>query len=126
MQVRGLFSSTSCNCPATAQFLLVMGRLELGRKCTCAGCQGRFYDLNKSPAICPKCGTQQPPANTRAWALPRPIEIRRLQRQPVPMIPEHEVATEMTPEEGEVDDTDSEGEIEEEINVDADIDKVSD
>ncbi len=105
-----------------------MGRPELGRKCTCAGCHERFYDLNRSPAICPKCGIQQPPANTRALALPRPIEIRRLQRQPAPMIAEDEVAVETTPgeDEDEVDDTDSEDEIEEEINVDADIDKVAD
>jgi uncharacterized protein (TIGR02300 family) len=103
-----------------------MGRPELGRKCTCAGCHERFYDLNRSPAICPKCGTQQPPARPRALALPRPIEIKRLQLQLTPMIAEDEVSNGTTPEEDEVDDTDSEGEIEEEINVDADIDKVSD
>ncbi len=102
-----------------------MGRPELGTKCTCAGCHERFYDLNRSPAICPKCGTQQPPAKPRALALPRPIEIRRL-RQLAPMIAEDEVSIETTSEEDdEVDDIDSEGEIEEEISVDADIDKVS-
>jgi hypothetical protein len=59
-------------------------------------------------------------------ALPRPIEIRRLQRQLAPMIAEGEESIGTIPEETEVDDADSEGEIEEEINVDADIDKVSD
>ena len=27
----------------------------LGAKHTCAGCAGRFYDMNKSPATCPRC-----------------------------------------------------------------------
>lgn len=26
-----------------------------GSKHTCAGCESRFYDLAKSPAICPSC-----------------------------------------------------------------------
>ena len=27
-----------------------------GIKHTCASCETRFFDLNKQPAICPKCG----------------------------------------------------------------------
>ena len=42
-----------------------MGRPELGAKCTCTACHQRFYDLNRSPAICPKCGVQQPPEKPR-------------------------------------------------------------
>ena len=42
-----------------------MGRPELGGKCTCMACHERFYDLNRSPAICPKCGVQQPPEKPR-------------------------------------------------------------
>lgn len=48
-----------------------MGRPELGTKHTCAGCQERFYDLNRSPAICPKCGVQQPPETPRGSRPPR-------------------------------------------------------
>src|ERR1700750_1126910 len=44
-----------------------MGRPELGTKCTCTGCLERFYDLNRSPAVCPKCGTQQRPEKPRAF-----------------------------------------------------------
>lgn len=43
-----------------------MSRPELGTKCACASCAERFYDLNRSPAICPKCGAPQPPAVARA------------------------------------------------------------
>jgi len=30
---------------------------ELGSKHQCQNCGTRFFDLNKSPAVCPKCGT---------------------------------------------------------------------
>jgi uncharacterized protein (TIGR02300 family) len=30
---------------------------ELGTKRLCASCGAKFYDLNKSPIHCPKCGT---------------------------------------------------------------------
>jgi len=30
---------------------------ELGTKRLCAGCGAKFYDLNKDPISCPKCGT---------------------------------------------------------------------
>lgn len=30
---------------------------ELGNKHQCQNCGTRFFDLNKSPAVCPKCGT---------------------------------------------------------------------
>lgn len=48
-----------------------MDRLALGSKCTCSGCGGRFYDLQKSPAICPMCGTEQPLPPPRAIRPPR-------------------------------------------------------
>ncbi|MFV0430660.1 MAG: FYDLN acid domain-containing protein [Alphaproteobacteria bacterium] len=30
-----------------------------GKKWTCFECQNKFYDLKKSPVICPKCKTNQ-------------------------------------------------------------------
>jgi uncharacterized protein (TIGR02300 family) len=30
---------------------------ELGNKRQCQNCGARFFDLNKSPVTCPKCGT---------------------------------------------------------------------
>jgi hypothetical protein len=32
-------------------------KLEWGTKRTCQSCASRFYDLQKSPIICPKCGS---------------------------------------------------------------------
>ena len=49
-----------------------VGRPELGTKCACASCSERFYDLNRSPAVCPKCGTAQPPVSVRTRRPVRP------------------------------------------------------
>jgi len=48
-----------------------MASPELGLKRTCVSCGARFYDLTKSPAVCPKCGTEQPLDQPR---IRRPIE----------------------------------------------------
>ena len=37
-----------------------MAKPELGTKRVCVSCSTRFYDLTKVPAVCPKCGTEQP------------------------------------------------------------------
>ena len=34
-----------------------MAKPELGTKRFCASCGAKFYDLNKTPITCPKCGT---------------------------------------------------------------------
>jgi uncharacterized protein (TIGR02300 family) len=68
-----------------------MAKPELGLKRTCVACGARFYDLTKSPAVCPKCGTEQPVEQPRPR---RPsgnvIEDRRM-KKPVPQ-PEAEEA----------------------------------
>ena len=46
-----------------------MTKPELGAKHDCAECSARFYDLNKDPAVCPKCGTKiVPSTKTKAKA----------------------------------------------------------
>ena len=35
-----------------------MVKPEWGKKLTCPRCGAKFYDLNKDPAICPKCETK--------------------------------------------------------------------
>jgi uncharacterized protein (TIGR02300 family) len=42
-----------------------MAKPELGHKRVCVACSTRFYDLGRSPAICPKCGTEQPAEQPR-------------------------------------------------------------
>ena len=38
-----------------------MANPELGTKQVCPNCQAKFYDLNRRPAHCPKCGTDFDP-----------------------------------------------------------------
>ncbi|MBU8544356.1 MULTISPECIES: TIGR02300 family protein [Roseomonadaceae] len=50
-----------------------MAKPELGLKRICVSCGTKFYDLTRAPAICPKCGTEQPaeqPRLKRAAPLP--------------------------------------------------------
>ncbi len=54
-----------------------MAKTELGLKRSCVACGTRFYDLAKTPAVCPKCGTEQPaeqPRQRRVAAAPIPDE----------------------------------------------------
>jgi uncharacterized protein (TIGR02300 family) len=47
---------------------------ELGLKRQCLSCGAKFYDLNRDPAVCPKCGTVfQASTLTRA---PAPVAAR--------------------------------------------------
>ena len=44
-----------------------MAKPELGIKRQCQNCGAKFFDLNRAPILCPKCGaTFQPAAVTRA------------------------------------------------------------
>ena len=42
-----------------------MAKAELGHKRVCVACSTRFYDLTRTPAVCPKCGTEQPAEQPR-------------------------------------------------------------
>lgn len=46
--------------PIEKAFESPMAKPELGTKRTCVTDGIRFYDLNKVPAVCPRCGTEQP------------------------------------------------------------------
>jgi uncharacterized protein (TIGR02300 family) len=55
-------------------------KAELGQKRVCTSCAAKFYDLNKDPIICPKCGTvfdataAAKPRRTRAVADEKPAK----------------------------------------------------
>ncbi len=104
-----------------------MAKPELGLKRSCVACGARFYDLARTPAVCPKCGTEQPAEQPRA---------RRSAPVPVPdeKIKKRAAAVESDADEVEVEDADEAIEdaeeleddaeaIPEEIEVDADRDE---
>ena len=45
-----------------------MAKPELGTKRQCQACGAKFFDLNKDPIVCPKCGTVFQGAAMRARA----------------------------------------------------------
>ncbi|HUI15040.1 MAG TPA: TIGR02300 family protein [Xanthobacteraceae bacterium] len=70
-----------------------MAKAELGTKRLCANCGAKFYDLNKDPIHCPKCGTvhEVAPVVTRARPEAAPVVPR-------PPVPAEEVAVPETAE----------------------------
>ncbi len=61
-----------------------MVKPELGTKRVCVSCNARFYDLQKTPAVCPKCSTEQPADQPRARrAGGNVIEDKRPKKPPV-------------------------------------------
>lgn len=88
---------------------------ELGLKRQCMSCGAKFYDLNRDPAVCPKCGTVfQAVALSRAAA---PVVARAA-------VKDDEEDTELDvagPEMVSLDEVEA-GENEKDIPVDDDID----
>lgn len=87
-----------------------MGAPELGLKYTCINCQQRFYDLLRSPAVCPKCETEQPKPKPRVFAPGRSARnwSSPSSRQVIPataadeVTPEAEVEEELLDEDDEI------------------------
>lgn len=104
-----------------------MSKPEFGTKHTCEACNERFYDLNRSPAVCFKCGAQQSPPKPR---MSRPLRASSdrgvFSRRPLPVPAEKlEPADDLAVEEVEEadiadDDTDLDDEAEVEIEVEID------
>ncbi len=88
-----------------------MAKPELGTKRVCVSCGARFYDMTRQPAVCPKCGTEQPPEQPRMRRGSGNVaeEKRRLKAAVVPGLdeadPEVEVAEEDEAEEDVLEDT---------------------
>jgi uncharacterized protein (TIGR02300 family) len=59
---------------------------EFGRKMTCTACAVRFYDLARTPAVCPKCGVEQPRAKPRPAPVARATAIRWSNRPIAPTL----------------------------------------
>jgi uncharacterized protein (TIGR02300 family) len=62
---------------------------ELGTKRLCASCSAKFYDLNKDPIHCPKCG-----AVYEVVAATRPVWREAAPVAPRPPVPEEAPAPE--------------------------------
>lgn len=82
-----------------------MGRAELGTKCTCTGCNERFYDLNRALAVCPKCGAEQAPQKARTvWPSRGAAGSKRSYRPLEPVAAEEDAAPMTAVDDAEADD----------------------
>ena len=100
-----------------------MGRPELGAKCTCTACHERFYDLNRSPPICPKCGVQQPSKKPRTLRPSRSTSgAGSQQRQPTVVVTIDDDAASIGAEEIDEADDASEADDEADDNIEDDPD----
>jgi uncharacterized protein (TIGR02300 family) len=80
-----------------------MVKPELGSKRVCVSCGTKFYDLGHSPAVCPKCDTEQPAEQPRLRRIApvAPPEASRGKPQPQPGLDEPDVDVEVADEEDE-------------------------
>ena len=73
-----------------------MSKPARGTKRVCPSCGARFYDLNRTPIVCPVCQSiyqvTPPPPPSRRWGRAQPAEARKVEEQeadaPVPEGPE--------------------------------------
>ena len=64
-----------------------MAKPELGTKRLCGNCGAKFYDLSKSPIVCPKCATVFTVATPTSRARPEPVApVAPVARPPVKVV----------------------------------------
>jgi len=97
---------------------LRMAKPELGLKRICVSCSTRFYDLTKSPAVCPKCGTEQPADQPKARRGGNVAELRKPKKAVVLDDAETEIEVETAEDEAE------EGVLEDTSDLDDDADAI--
>jgi uncharacterized protein (TIGR02300 family) len=106
-----------------------MATPELGTKRVCVACSTRFYDLAKSPAICPKCGTEQPVEQPRVRRPSGNVVEERRPKKPAPVPEEADIEVEGVEEEAEEDVIEDAADLEDEgdtIGPDIEVEQDSD
>ena len=62
-----------------------MSKPARGTKRVCPSCGARFYDLNRTPIVCPVCQSicqvTPPPPPSRRWQRAQPAETRKVEEQ---------------------------------------------
>jgi uncharacterized protein (TIGR02300 family) len=65
-----------------------LSKPEWGAKRVCQSCAAHFYDLRRSPIVCPKCGTVFDPEFMVKARRPRPAPAPPPRKEPVVVEPE--------------------------------------
>ena len=104
-----------------------MAKPELGTKRVCVACGARFYDMSRTPALCPKCGTEQPIEQPRARRIGGNVaEEKRLKKPaPAPGVEDSETETEIVEDAEDEDVLDDTSDLEDDADaIGADIPEV--
>jgi uncharacterized protein (TIGR02300 family) len=56
--------------------------LEWGAKHTCQSCGAKFYDLQRSPIVCPRCSTEFSAEVLQRGRRPRPVPVKAAAEKP--------------------------------------------
>ncbi len=80
-----------------------MAKPELGTKRVCVSCGTRFYDLMKVPAVCIKCGTEQPIEQPKPRRTGGNVTEDKRPKKPAPGLEDAEVEVEAADDEAEED-----------------------
>ncbi len=99
-----------------------MVKPELGVKRVCVSCGTRFYDLMRTPAVCPKCSTEQPVEQPRARRPSGNLADEKRVKKPLPV---DDVDPEVEPEEGEEAAEDEDDVMESTDDLEDDTDAIS-
>jgi uncharacterized protein (TIGR02300 family) len=103
-----------------------MAKPELGTKRICVSCSTRFYDLGKAPAVCPKCGTEQPIDQPRPRRTGGNVVEDKRPKKPVPATEDADVEVEGVEAETEEDVLEDTSDLEDEAEIGADIEVETD
>lgn len=103
----------------TNKGILIVAKPELGSKHQCESCSTKFFDLNKDPILCPRCGAEFLPVHVLAKPTPPPEADKPAEDED-----EEDTGAEIIPLD-EADDTDD-GKVttgsDSDVDVDVDVD----
>jgi uncharacterized protein (TIGR02300 family) len=77
-----------------------LAKSEWGLKRVCPSCGARYYDMQKDPVTCPKCGGAYDPDTVAKTRRARPVPVPE---EPVEPLADEEIDTEVAAEEAEGD-----------------------
>lgn len=97
-----------------------MAKPDLGIKRTCVSCATRFYDLAKTPAVCPKCGTEQPADVPRPRRTGGNVVEDKRPKKPVPVAEDADLEVEVAEDEAEEDVLEDAADLEDDADAIAD------
>ena len=104
-----------------------MAKPELGTKRVCVSCSTTFYDLQKVPAVCPKCGTEQPAEVPRPRRAAGNVLDDKRPKKPAPGLDDTDVEVEAAEDEAEEDVLEDTSDLEDDADaIGADIEVEAD